>query len=47
MLKLTKESSAKHLRKISNLSFTIGIFPGSLKIAKVTSFTKRLQTRML
>ena len=36
ILKLPKEQIAEHLRFIHNLSFTTGIFPDSLKIAKVT-----------
>ena len=36
ILKLAKQPIAEHLCRIFNLSFTTGIFPDSLKIAKVT-----------
>ena len=39
MLKLAKEQIAEHLWFIYNLSFTTGIFPGCLKIAKSHQFT--------
>ena len=35
MLKLAKEQIAEHLCLLYNLSFTTGIFPGCLKIAKI------------
>ena len=41
MLKLAKEQIAEHLCFIYNLSFTTGIFPDSLKIAKVTPVYKK------
>ena len=40
-MKLAKEQIAKHLCFIYNLSFTTGIFPDSLKIAKVTPVYKK------
>ena len=40
ILKLAKEQTAQHLCFIHNLSFTTGFFPGSLKIAKVTTVYK-------
>ena len=41
ILKLAKEQIAEHLCFIYNLSFTTGIFPDSLKIAKVTPAYKK------
>ena len=41
ILKLAKEQIAEHLCFIYNLAFITGIFPDSLKIAKVQQFTKR------
>ena len=41
ILKLAKEQIAEHLCFIYNLSFTTGIFPDSLKIAKVTPVYKK------
>ena len=41
MLKLAKEQIAEHLCFIYNLSFTTGIFPDSLKVAKVTPVYKK------
>ena len=41
ILKLAKEQIAKHLCFIYNLPFTIGIFPDSLEIAKVTPVYKK------
>ena len=41
ILKLVKEPIAEHLCNIYNLSFTTGIFPDSLKIAKVTPVYKK------
>ena len=43
ILKLAKEPIAEHLCDIYNLSFTTGIDPDSLKIAKVTSIYKKAQ----
>lgn len=44
-LKSVKETIAKHLRNINNLSLTTGILPDSLAIAKVTPvYKKRLKT---
>ena len=40
-LKLTKEPIAEHLCSIYNLPFPTGIFPDSLKIAKVTPIYKK------
>ena len=41
ILKLAKEQIAEHLSFIYNFSFTTGIFPDSLKIAKVSPVYKR------
>ena len=41
ILKLAKEQILQHLCFIYNLSFTTGTFPGSLKIAKVTTVYKK------
>ena len=41
ILKIAKEQIAEHLCFIYNLSFTTGIFPDSLKIAKVTPVYKK------
>ena len=41
ILKFSKEKIAEHLCFIYNLSFTTGIFPHSLKIAKVTPVYKK------
>ena len=40
-MKIAKEQIAEHLCFIYNLSFTTGIFPDSLKIAKVTLVYKK------
>ena len=41
ILKLAKKQIAEHLCFISNLSFTTGISPDSLKIAKLTPVYKK------
>ena len=41
ILKIAKEQIVEHLCFIYNLSFTTGIFPDSLKIAKVTPVYKK------
>ena len=41
ILKLAKEQIAEHLCFIYNLSFTTGIFPDNLKIAKVAPVYKK------
>ena len=41
ILKLAKEKFAEHLCFIYNLAFITGIFPDSLKIAKVTAVYKK------
>ena len=41
ILKIAKEQIAEYLCFIYNLSFTTGIFPDSLKIAKVTPLYKK------
>ena len=41
MLQLAKQQIAKHLWFLYKLAFTIGIFPDSIEIAKVTLVYKK------
>ena len=47
-MKLAKDCIANNRSVLLNLSFSPGIFPDKLKIAKILSvFLKRIKTRML